>query len=91
MTFHEGYITQCEARAKERAGNGTGEADTDAKPPKPEITKAMERYLELHRHALVRADLLAHPDIALCLTVAHMIAGSALWTIRPDDQRAQKP
>ena len=91
VTFHEGYITQREARAKERAVNGAGEAGTDTKPPKPEITKAMERYLELHRHALVRADLLAHPDIALCLTVAHMIAGSALWTIRPDDQRAPKP
>jgi len=91
VTFHEGYITQREARAKERAASGPGKGDTDAKPPKPEITKAMERYLELHRHALVRADLLAHPDIALCLTVAHMIAGSALWTIRPDDQRAPKP
>jgi ParB family chromosome partitioning protein len=91
VTFHEGYITQREARAKERAASGAGEGDTDAKLPKPEITKAMERYLELHRHALVRADLLAHPDIALCMTVAHMIAGSALWTIRPDDQRAPKP
>jgi ParB family chromosome partitioning protein len=95
VTFHESYITQREARArnnaKQRAGSGAGEGDTDAKRTKPEITKAMERYLELHRHALVRADLLTHPDIALCLTVAHMIAGSALWTIRPDDQRAPKP
>lgn len=91
VTFHEGYITQKEARAKERTANGKGEADSVDKPQKPEITKAMERYLELHRHALVRADLLAKPDIALCLSVAHMIAGSALWNIRPDDQRAPKP
>jgi ParB family chromosome partitioning protein len=91
VTFHEGYVTQREARAKERAANskdGIGNVD---KPQKPEITKAMERYLELHRHALVRQDLLAKPQIALCLSVAHMIAGSALWNIKPEDQRAPKP
>ena len=52
VTFHEGYITQREARAKERAASGPGKGDTDAKPPKPEITKAMERYLELHKSVL---------------------------------------
>lgn len=91
VAFHEGFVTQKEARAKERAANGKDGTANPAKPQKPEVTKAMERYLELHRHALVRADLLAKPDIALCLSVAHMIAGSALWNIRPDDQRAPKP
>ena len=50
----------------------------------------MQTYLELHRHALVRAELLTHPKIALRLTVAHMIAGSSLWQIRPEPQRAPK-
>lgn len=86
VTFHEGYIPLREARAKAaRSGDGV-EASA-----KPEITKAMQTYLELHRHALVRAELLNHPGVALRLTVAHMIAGSALWMIRSDPQKAPKP
>lgn len=90
VTFHEGYITLKEARARKAKPNGKGEAEQD-RPQKPEITKAMQTYLELHRHAVVRAELLANPKIALRLTVAHMIAGSSLWQIRPDPQRAPKP
>lgn len=91
VTFHEGYVTRHEARAKERRANRENTTDVGNKPVKPEITKAMQTYLELHRHALVRADLLKHPAIALRLTVAHMIAGSSLWLIRPEPQRAPKP
>ncbi|WP_419906482.1 ParB/RepB/Spo0J family partition protein [Hoeflea sp.] len=86
VTFHEGYISLREARAKAAKGKGGAEVNT-----KPEITKAMQTYLELHRHALVRAELLNHPGVALRLTVAHMIAGSALWMIRPEPQKAPKP
>ena len=86
VTFHEGYIPLREARAK--AAKGVEGADAIAKP---EITKAMQTYLELHRHALVRAELLNHPAVTLRLTVAHMVAGSALWMIRPEPQKAPKP
>lgn len=91
ITFYEGWLTRKEIRSRERAAQGEDGSGTADAPTKPEITKAMQRYLELHRHALVRSDCLAQPGIALRLTVAHMIAGSALWTIRPDDQRAPKP
>ncbi|MEX0343337.1 MAG: hypothetical protein AB3N20_00330 [Rhizobiaceae bacterium] len=91
VTFHEGYVTRREARAMERRTNGENAADAGDKPMKPEITKAMQTYLELHRHTLVRADLLKYPAIAMRLAVAHMIAGSGLWTIRPEPQRAPKP
>lgn len=91
VTFHEGYITMREARAKARNANGDEGAGTADKPAKPEITKPMQTYLELHRHALVRGELLKHPAIALRLAVAHMIAGSGLWMIRPEPQRAPKP
>ncbi len=87
--FHEGYITLKEARARKAKPSGKGEPDQD-RPKKPEITKAMQTYLELHRHALVRAELLSHPKIAFRLTVAHMIAGSSLWQIRPEPQRVPK-
>lgn len=91
VAFHEGYVTRREARANELRANGQNTTDAGNKPVKPEITKAMQTYLELHRHALVRADLLKHPAIALRLAVAHMIAGSGHWSIRPEPQRAQKP
>ena len=90
VTFYEGYITLKEARARKSRANGKGETD-QSKPHKPEITKAMQTYLELHRHALVRVELLSHPMVALRLAVAHMIAGSSLWQIRPEPQRAPKP
>jgi len=89
VTFHEGYITLKEARARKSKINGKGETD-QGKPYKPEITKATQTYLELHRHALVRVELLSNPKVALRLTVAHMIAGSSLWHIRPEPQRAPK-
>ena len=86
VTFHEGYIPLREARAKAAKGEDGVEACA-----KPEITKAMQTYLELHRHALVRAELLNHRTVALRLTVAHMIAGSVLWNVRPEPQKAPKP
>lgn len=44
----------------------------------------------MHRHAIVRAELLSRPGIALRLAVAHIIAGSPLWSVRPEPQRADK-
>lgn len=58
---------------------------------RPEITKAMRNYLDLHRHAAVRGDLLGKPDVALRLIAAHMIAGSDLWDVKADPQKAAKP
>ena len=40
---------------------------------KPELTKAMQNYLDLHRHAAVRTELLGHQGIALRLAVAQII------------------
>jgi ParB family chromosome partitioning protein len=38
----------------------------------------MQTYLDLHRHAAVRAVLLASPSVALRLMVAYAIVGSHL-------------
>jgi ParB family chromosome partitioning protein len=46
----------------------------------------MQTYLDLHRHAAVRAALLGHPGVALRLMVAHAISGSHLWRVSPDPQ-----
>lgn len=84
---HEGYVSRQEVRRRDKKGKG-GEAE--GKPEKPELTKAAQNYLELHRHAAVRLRLIAEPKIALRLVLAHMIAGSGLWQIRPEPQRADK-
>ena len=85
---HEGYLTHKEARRTRR----TDTPDSDAapsKPSRPEVTSAMQNYIELHRHAAVRVALLDHPGAALRLMVAHAIAGSGLWSVKPEPQQTR--
>ncbi len=91
VEVHEGY-GKPGARGPRRSGAaGDGEAEPETTPvAKPELTKAAENYLSLHRHAIVRAELLSRPGLALRLAVAHIIAGSPLWNIKPELQRADK-
>jgi ParB family transcriptional regulator, chromosome partitioning protein len=82
VVFHEGYVTRKEAKRIESGGS-------DAPLPKvvrPEMTGPMTTYIDLHRHAAVRAALCNHPYVALRLMVAHAITGSPLWTIKPEPQ-----
>jgi ParB family chromosome partitioning protein len=83
VEFHEGFLPRKEVRKRER------DEDTPP-PPRPEVTSALRTYLDLHRHAAVRAKLTEHPDVALRLATAHAIAGSPLWTVRADPQRADR-
>ncbi|GEC17657.1 ParB/RepB/Spo0J family partition protein [Nitrobacter winogradskyi] len=88
-TFHEGYLSVKEARKHKAAAGQRGEEGS--KIVRAERTAAMDNYLGLQRHAAVRVELLSHPAMALRLTVAHMIAGSALWQVKPEGQRASTP
>ena len=82
IAVYEGYVTAKEGKRLER-----GEAiDSAPKAPRPETTRAMQTYLDLHRHAAVRAALTHHPKVALRLMVAHAIAGSHLWKVQPEPQ-----
>ncbi|UVO50165.1 ParB/RepB/Spo0J family partition protein [Sphingomonas sp. SUN019] len=81
VVFHEGYLSANEAR---RAARGDG--PDPAKPARPEVTATMQTYLDLHRHAAVRAALFGHPGIALRMLVAHAIGGSQLWRVSPEPQ-----
>nr|WP_047167544.1 ParB N-terminal domain-containing protein [Sphingomonas sp. Y57] len=56
------------------------------KVPRPEVTSAMQTYIDLHRHAAVRAALYRHPKVGLRLMVAHAIVGSSLWTVKIEEQ-----
>ena len=84
ITFHEGFLTDKEFARLQKANKG----EDAPKAAKPELTQAMENYLGLHRHAAIQAELLDRPDIALRLTVAHMIAGSPNWKVESDPCRA---
>jgi ParB family chromosome partitioning protein len=85
VDIHEGYVT-----AKEAARIEKGEK-IDAAPTtsRPELTSRMQTYVDLHRHAAVRAELTGHPAVALRLMVAHAIAGSPLWNVRVEPQSAK--
>jgi ParB family chromosome partitioning protein len=88
VEVHKGYVRRVEARRNGRKDRGE---TAEAKPAKPELTAPMQNYIELHRLAAIRLSLIDHPQIALRLAVAHMIAGSSLWQVKPDPQRAAKP
>lgn len=82
VIFHEGYVTTKEARRIER-----GETVSAApKVQRPEITGPLQCYIDLHRHAALRAALIDHAGLALRLMVAHVIAGSSLWTVNIEKQ-----
>lgn len=87
VEFHEGWLSHKGARRIRANGEGA-EAEAPAKPSRPEFTGPMQNYVDLHRHAAVRLGLLDHPGAALRLMVAHAIAGSSLWQVRPEPQRA---
>ncbi len=88
VVFHEGLLPRAEARKAAVRGGG-GEAAPAPKPVRPELTSPLQTYIDLHRHAAVRAGLLGHPQVALRLMVAHAIAGSHLWRVQPEPQSAQ--
>ncbi|WP_077148892.1 ParB/RepB/Spo0J family partition protein [Sphingopyxis sp. KK2] len=85
VDFFEGYVT-----AKEAKRLDAGEAiATGPKPPRAEVSGTMQTYIDLHRHAAVRAALVHHPKVALRLMVAHAIVGSHLWNVRIEPQTAR--
>jgi ParB family chromosome partitioning protein len=92
VEFHEGWLSRKEARraARKVASVDTeGEATETATVTRPEVTKAMQNYLDLHRQAVVRLALVADPGVALRLMVAHSVASSGHWQVKPEPQQAR--
>ncbi|WP_447726012.1 ParB/RepB/Spo0J family partition protein [Sphingomonas koreensis] len=85
VVFHEGYLSRRERQRAERDASGEGAA----KPARPEVTGALDTYIDLHRHAAVRAALTSRPGVALRLMAAHAIAGSPLWSVRVEPQASR--
>ncbi|MFL0415738.1 chromosome partitioning protein ParB [Sphingomonas sp. 179-A 2A2 NHS] len=86
IVFHEGYLSRKEAK---RLARGEVVESVQPKVVRPEITGPMQTYIDLHRHAAVRAALLSRPRVALRLMVAHAIAGSHLWRVEAEPQLAR--
>ncbi|MBU6445650.1 MAG: ParB N-terminal domain-containing protein [Alphaproteobacteria bacterium] len=94
VEIHDGWLSQKEARKRAKAEDSETRklSDTvgnDAAVRHPTITQAMQNYLDLHRLAALRLALIAHPDVAFRLAVAHMIAASGNWAVKSDEQRAR--
>jgi len=90
VTFHEGFVTTKEAK---RLSGGGGDREGHAvlaKPVRPEVSGPLNAYIDLHRHAAVRADLASHGGAALRAMLAHVIAGADLWRVDIEGQRAPK-
>ncbi len=88
VMFHEGYVSAKEARAS-RKGADVGSACPQPAPKRPELTSALTSYVDLHRHAAERSELASRPSVALRITVAHMICGSPLWSVKIADQHTR--
>ena len=81
VDVHEGYLPRREVNRQERSDSGT-------RAERPEFTTALRNYVDLHRHAAVRARLGAKPEIALRLILAHAVSASGLWNVKADPQSA---
>jgi ParB family transcriptional regulator, chromosome partitioning protein len=55
---HEGYLTRAEVRKAEAKATGT--ANPQAKNEKPELTKPLQNYVELHRLGFTTLDCWSH-------------------------------
>lgn len=85
VSFHEGYLSHKEARRREAAEV----ASPGIRSRRPEMSGPLQTYVDLHRHAAVRAAMIDHGWVALRLMVAHVITGSSLWHVRVEPQTAR--
>jgi len=86
VAIHEGYVSRREAA---KVAPGSESDPSAAKPARPEVTAGLQTYIDLHRHAAVRAHLTSQPGVALRLLVAHAIIGSPLVRFQPEPQSAR--
>lgn len=96
VNCHKGYLSaqahrRMTAKAKREQAGG-GDAEETPPPTRDELTQAARNYLSLHRHGAVRHALVSAGEAGLTLRLiaAHAIAGSGLWEVQPDPQRAER-
>jgi ParB family chromosome partitioning protein len=91
VTAHIGFLTNEDAKKIKAILTGADEAEAKKAPKqKPEMSGPLSEYVTLHRHSAIRAELLKHPKVALCLTVAHMLVGSRRWSVEAQGTKSRK-
>ena len=94
VEIFDGWLTQKEAnKLAKQAERESGTSKKKEATPNggAVITQALQNYLNLHRHAVVRLALIAHPNMAFRLAVAHMAASSGNWSVKSDPQTTRNP
>jgi ParB family chromosome partitioning protein len=93
VEIFDGWLSQKEARKLARADErDSGEAAKKSRASTgPVMTQTLENYVDLHRHLAVRQALIAHPQAAFRLAVAHMAASSGNWSVKRDPQTTRNP
>lgn len=92
VTVHEGWLSGKEARRARADAARAAQTEEDraaARAGRPETTSSLQAYIDLHRHAAVRAVMADHPGVALRLMVAHAVTSAGLWTVKVESQRAR--
>ncbi|MEQ1754299.1 MAG: hypothetical protein ABL973_09225 [Micropepsaceae bacterium] len=84
----EGYLPAKRAR-QVHAVDGVGDDEDVVAATRPEVSAALQNYIDLHRHAAVRQALMSVPDVALRLMIATALCGSPLWQVRAEPQTAK--
>ena len=90
VEVHDGWLTRKDANAKRRAKDKQDGPKNETTVVRPELTDPAQNYIELHRHAAVRQEMLGHRGVALRMMVAHAIGGSVLWRTEADPQSTRK-
>ena len=93
VQIFDGWLSQKEAKklTKAEAREAKGSEKKPLANSGPVMTQALENYLDLHRHLIVRQAIIGNPRIAFRLAVAHMAVPSGNWNVRPDLQTARTP
>jgi ParB family transcriptional regulator, chromosome partitioning protein len=92
VAFHEGFITEREAKAIDaKAKKQHSKPETTPEDAVIDLSRPAVNYIDLHRHAAVRAALIGNAGVVLRLVASHLIAGSQLWDIRKEKAKADKP
>lgn len=81
VVFHEGYLARKEV-TRQRAARAGDDGGVAAKAARPEVTGPLQHYIDLHRHAAVRAALSDKGALALRLILAHLITAAGPWQRR---------
>lgn len=93
VQIFDGWLSQKEAKKLAKTEAREAERGEKKQPSStgPVMTQALENYLDLHRHLVVRQAIIGNPQIAFRLAVAHMAAPSGNWNVRRDPQTTRTP